>query len=592
MFKRKAEDEGGVAKEQKVDPIPRTLPQNTITLNFTQRTWEEIAPGELYYLPLSQTVKYLFDPAQYDQWRKFQNVWETMEINSVKFRCSNLIMLQDDQRVENNTPVDSTVFTQVCYMIHYTPMKQNNYFKLSTVTDVDTLGGNDLAYELQPKNMNTQLVKMTTTYTSFEDLTVIPAKPKVNTAFIPGGIPASLNYSILDPIIAPDTPISLKLASGNLQPNLDQTNFCKPRGVTAYARNQSGIHFRKYGDVFEEEINTNLKGIQLLNVVDNDFLRESNVQHVQGQDIIRYKTEWCYPSKNRPFRTRADNLSHQLNEILHSKDLGHLKHHFFTMPPIKKPAGTPLGQRCSFLLEQSFSVTLHTSQAYHDYDDTGDDKFGLANDNGVILRRNFYGHVEKGDEMEVSPFCGPGKKLKQEPSSYATLSNQVKALLFPSDDWGGMNNAIGECWVDYIKFFNINTVPNPNYKGPYVMHQLTTDNIQLDTDVRGAWTRNIQTPGAGISLKISPQKVLDYNGENELVNYARYGTFIDFGGVQRHLQVTYSSDVEKFIYVNIDFDKMWDEFYERIPGITCAISNSVMRTDYSSDSKNCRVFFA
>lgn len=128
MFKRKAEDAGGVAKEQKVEPIPRVLPQNTITLNFTQRTWEEISPTKLYYLPLSQTVKYMMDPAMLSQFSKFKNMWETMTINDVGFRISNCILLQDDLRVQNNTPTDATAFTQVCYMIHYTPHRQNQFF--------------------------------------------------------------------------------------------------------------------------------------------------------------------------------------------------------------------------------------------------------------------------------------------------------------------------------------------------------------------------------------------------------------------------------------------------------------------------------
>lgn len=76
MFKRKADSSDNSdqppAKQAAQELIPRHLPLQHIELNFVQRTWQEFAPGELYYVPTCQTIKYMFDEAMHKQLAKFK----------------------------------------------------------------------------------------------------------------------------------------------------------------------------------------------------------------------------------------------------------------------------------------------------------------------------------------------------------------------------------------------------------------------------------------------------------------------------------------------------------------------------------------
>ena len=87
MYKRAAEDAGeeGPAKkaapgkgsgggqraEEVVNPIPRQFKTNSITLHFTQRTWEEIGPGDLKYFPICQNPLILMDKFHIKMFNKF-----------------------------------------------------------------------------------------------------------------------------------------------------------------------------------------------------------------------------------------------------------------------------------------------------------------------------------------------------------------------------------------------------------------------------------------------------------------------------------------------------------------------------------------
>lgn len=144
-LKRKADEaEGGSGKkgapndDTKVQLIPRSLPQSSITLNFKYTTWEEFAPGRLYYLPTCQTPTFLFNqPTILKQLKKFIPIANTMTFHTPEVRLSNLIFLQDDLRVQSNTPTDATAFTQVCYLMTFSPPAQTQYFKLGSLINFE-----------------------------------------------------------------------------------------------------------------------------------------------------------------------------------------------------------------------------------------------------------------------------------------------------------------------------------------------------------------------------------------------------------------------------------------------------------------------
>lgn len=412
MFKRKSNDnnvEGAsAAKEQKVEPIPRVLPENVITLTFVQRGWEEIAPGFLYYLPLCQSPKYMFDAAMTRQYNKFKDLWETMEIMTPKCRITNLIMLQDDLRVQNNTPTDATAFTQVVYMLKYCPKNQKQYFKLAHIDNPNTMEtSTTLTYKLYPEkdnNKNNQLVKLTG-FETFENLAIVPAKANLTAGFTPGQTyeVTPNTRTIKDAYIAPNINSNMAAVSGNMRPIDTAANFQSPGNTITMCKNQDNISFYKYGDEFTIPIETNLNGVRLANRRRNDFLEETqvNVTLVDGS-IIAYGTEWVYPSRNRPFLCRSNYYDTQTQPITEGKHFKPLNHCFLCMPPIRKPGGQLLGQRCSIFLEQEITVRFHTSQATFDLSEDNENDLQVNQDNQVLLRRNFYPKPER-----VTPTGGP-----------------------------------------------------------------------------------------------------------------------------------------------------------------------------------------
>lgn len=417
MFKRKSNDndsEGApAAKEQKVDPIPRQLHENTITLNFVQRSWEEIAPGMLYYLPLCATPKYMFDAAMKNQFFKFSDMWETMEIHQPKARFTNLIMLQDDLRVQNNTPTDATAFTQVVYMIKYSPVGQKQYFKLANVPDTENMGTTQtLTYNLAPPTTTekkSQLV-MISGFDTFDKMAILPAKANEFAGYEPKSSIKATNNVITDAYIAPNTTSGpFKMISANMSPADTASNYVPPTSVMTMCKNQDKISFYKYGDSFEVPIVTNVGGLRLEKSDNNNFLTDLNVNvTLPDKTQLAYATEWYYPSRNRPFLTRKNYYDADTLPITEGKKgFKPLNHCFLSMPPIKKPNGTLLGQRCSMILEQTVSITLHMSQAtFMDGDD--DDAMQVNQDNQIRLRRNIYS-TPAVIPPSASVFCPPGK---------------------------------------------------------------------------------------------------------------------------------------------------------------------------------------
>lgn len=388
---------GGGQQEDKTNPIPRTLSSQSVTLHFTQRTWEEIGPGELKYSPLSLTPYYMMDPAMLNQFLNFKHLWYTMQIHQPKMRISNLIMLQDELVNQGGTPMETTAFTQVCYLMLYQPTRMTEYFQLGNITDCKTAAYEKLSYnfsEVECTDKITQLVNLQG-YTDFERLCIRPACINKYAGTVPNkdinrdsktGIITDtyISPSILFPITHP-----LHGFSANLQP-VDPPLIENLNNIT-WAKNLDKITFHKYGDVVEIPIVTNLEGKHLLNDFHNDFTnRGVEVQKTTSEDKDNYYTEFAWPSPNRPYRSRHDNLAN-LDAMKNVKDLKNLHHNFLTMPPIRKANGALLKQRCSFLLEQSFSVTFNFIESIY-YQENNEKNF-LHQKDGIIIRPLIYGNT-------------------------------------------------------------------------------------------------------------------------------------------------------------------------------------------------------
>lgn len=406
-----SKSEGGVAKgmpggqDDKTNPIPRQLKVQEITLHFVQRSWEEIGPGELKYLPLSQTPYYMFDQAMLGQLYKFKNLWATAYYHTPKARMSNLIMLQDDLINQGGTPMETTAFTQACYMLKYQPTKQQMYFQLANIDNCQTGQRTLLHYNLSETKCGSDysyLINLAN-YSDFEKLAILPAKIDEYAGFNPHqlvDVKGGSVSQIKNIYIAPD-PGSGALTNygANLQPEtipvidtLKQVTWC---------RNLDHISLHKYGDVVEFPITTNLEGVPLLKNERNDLTTRS----IKVEDQVNkyeYYQEFCWPGNNRAYYHRDDNLA-EYDVYSKNKSFKPLSHHFITMPPIRKANGALLKQRCSFLLEQSFSITFHAAESVWGAD--SNDEYILNQKNGVILRPNLYGKVNsaKKDEHALWP---------------------------------------------------------------------------------------------------------------------------------------------------------------------------------------------
>lgn len=474
MFKRGSEGSAPPAKggpgsqaEEKSDPIPRHIPTNSVTLNFVQRGWTEIAPGEMYYLPMCQTPKYMFDDANINLFNKFKDLWYTMEIHNPMVKLSNLIMLQDDLRVQNNTPTDATAFTQVNYLCEMCPKGKKQYYKLKTTTDGSITGGTNLKYKLQTDKPTNPFVKLQG-FSAFDNTLILPAKANVRAGFTPGAaVTVNANTgTVTDVYIAPNTSTTaFQIASGNLNPSDDTKTFYKEAEVITRMSNEDSICFHKYGDTIEIPITTNLEGLHLANIPENNFLADVNItmpNPASPKQTLQYGTEFCWPSRNRPFLSRGSYYDQSLNPILNGKKFKELEHHFFAMPPIKKPGGELLGQRCSMFCEQSMSVTFHFTQGTFGLD--ADDMLMTHQDSQIQLRRNIYptpivsSNPDPANEQSV--FCKKGNAMcrKQDAENLKCYDNSFPALVEFIDDVTRDNP---EHWQEMFTFSSKRPGPCP-----------------------------------------------------------------------------------------------------------------------------------
>lgn len=435
---------GGAGKtnsDQQVNPIPRNLSTQSVTLNFVQRTWEEIGPGELKYLPLCQTIRYMFDKAMIRQFNKFKGLWSTMEVHQPHARISNLIMLQDDLINQGGTPLETTAFTQACYMLTYRPSFEDMCFQLGD-QPCDATETVRCKYQLAKSCSppNSRLIKIEG-YTDFEQLSIHPYKRDVyagpeDTTTSVVDRDYSYDYPYVHPIVRP-----LNVFSGNLQ--AENKFFVKPFNTVTFSRNTDKIALHKYGDTVEIPINTNLNGKRLLNNEFNEIFANAHTTKF-GNVTVSYDTEWSYPGYNRPYFIRKDGLD-VLMPTLNLKDLKSIPHTFLTMPPIKKANNALLKQRCSFILEQEVSITFNFIQSVFpdpEIPDDNTDQFFLAANDGIILRPNFYGQQ---DASYAQPFC-PKSKMQCIPGPCP----------FP-DSFAGLIQFIGQIghWVDTGKKMQI-----------------------------------------------------------------------------------------------------------------------------------------
>lgn len=438
---------GAAASDQKSDPIPRPFKINSVTLHFNQRTWEEIGSGQLKFLPLCMNLFYMLDAASLNLFKKYKGLWSTMEIHDPYATCRNILMLQDEMANKGGTPSENSIYTQACYFIKYTPTRESLFFNLidmKTCEEKKTAGDmyNMLTYNLNSTKCDaddvSQLVNLIN-YTDFEKLGILTAKVDEFAGFEPRGLirrDVNRTFSNIQNTFIPPNRLIGKYAqySANLQPprDRDHLNVVKPFKQVTWARNLDKISIYKYGDTVELPITTNLNGVKLLNSAQNDFTNRQDViidKDESGQvNSYLYETEFCWPSRNRPYYTRKDNLN-EIAPMETAKNMGQLKYHFLTMPPIRKANGSLLKQRVSFMLEQSFSVTLNFPESVWDTTDDDDVPTSanlLNQSDGVILRPLLYGTLlsEKKNEGAIgyNNFTCDGKECPYDNSFSSLIS--------------------------------------------------------------------------------------------------------------------------------------------------------------------------
>lgn len=587
MLKRKAESQGGGGgTEATVDPVPRPLPQKSITLHFYSLTWEEVAPGQLYYLPLCQTPKYMMNPAHINQFNKFKPLWETMQIHAPKYKISNMVMLQDDLRVQNNTPTDATAFTQVIYMLKYCPAGQKQYFKLGNAVKQDMSQITDLSYKLQPIKSDenpTQLITITG-YENFENLTIQGAKANYAAGFVPGKLPSIASdedYRLLEPYIAPNSTSLLSAFSANYTPSGE--HYIPPTKAATLARNQGSINTYKYGDVIEGSINTNLDGVHLLNTLSNDFLSEQTISFNEKGKKYTYEGEFVWPSRNRPYFSRGNYFDSATNPITQGKKLAHLEHCFLTMPPIRKPNGALLGQRCSFMLEQSFDITFHMAEGTY-MDTEEDNALQVHQDNAVVTRRIAYPVPDQTD-IGKSVLCKDGNSNCL--NNYMSNIYNAKLPCY-EDSFDGIMNfflANPDLWHDvndpkYVSFQKLDQPPTNSYEMPSAQRRILRLN-EMDIDaqypkLKDYWNGRMQLDGI-LHFYWDPNKK---PGQHE-----KEWIYMSINDNETTGLIRQSTDVPFPNYVSFNFAKyLEDNFYPRS-------SNRCSTGKKAVQNKVCQAFF-
>lgn len=330
-----------------------------------------------------------------------------MEIHQPKIRLSNLMMLQDDLINQGGTPVQSSIFTQACYLLHLQPRRQMEYYQLGNY-DCTTRQYTTLEFNLGQNKCTpsiSQLIDMKG-YTDFESLAILPARIAKTAGWDRSTFrPSIVNHSYEMPF-TPATGTSMSQLSGNMQ--VSSAYFVPPELSPTLMRNLDTYTFHKYGDCVNIPVTTNIDGIHLLNDPRNDFSTLTNFDITDTLDanvVKRFYSEFYWPSYSRPFYSREDQLEGVQTEM-RAKHFKPLNHSFLTMPPIRKANGALLKQRCSFIMEQSFSITFNISETIFGVDSEGInyDQWQLDQKDAVVLRPNFYGKLVPN---VVPPVNGP-----------------------------------------------------------------------------------------------------------------------------------------------------------------------------------------
>lgn len=398
----------GMRADSVVNPIPRLFKQNHVTIHITQRTFEEIGPGQLKWIPTCQYWASMFDRFHAAQFATYFKRCSTFQITDPKVRISNILMLQDEQTTEAGTPKDVSIFTQACYLMHYQPKGIKNWFRLGN-TDDCMKTQQYLHYQpMLATDCDKQISQLVDIqgYKDFEKLVINPSKADFYAGWHTGETMATTTDttelactdlptgSINLDEIKPNDDTDYYIAETFISPRAPylQEFSCSVKGCeqhipmtkhTTYARNLDKIMLHKYGDSIGFHINTNLEGITMLNHMANHPFGQVWDKTTKGgtPGDTKVSSVFCYPSDNRPFYSRGNNFDYN-GPVDGNKNFGDLTHHFLTMPPIKKGDGTLIKQRCSFIMEQTVSVTFHFPETV-----TEDNaEHMLAQKNAVILR--------------------------------------------------------------------------------------------------------------------------------------------------------------------------------------------------------------
>lgn len=414
--KRKIDDEDEKGADAEIrntvsNPIPRQFKENSIVLHFTNRTWETVTPGELSYLPLCQTPYYMLNQADKNKLASFKDITVTWELLDVNAKISNLIMLQDDLTSQGGTPIETTAFTQSCYMIHFTPTFEENYFRLAKRLTCDT--SEPMYYDMskvQTCDKDLRSLVTVSGYSNFEQLLLYPSKVGINAGptyhHLVEWKTDTTKFDPEKPYMSLAAPGSLSEYSVNLSATLAPVHNMNTH--TTYARNMDTIEFLKYGDTKDLEIVTNLgPGKEIIYTKETFLDSRESIQKLKIDETteitMQVYDEFIYPGRARGYLSR-NSLLEPIGLVDHSRDLKPLRHHFFSMPPINKASNALLKQRCNFLLEQSFVVRLNFPETiYGRNDNVLNAQFQLERDNAIGIKRAMYGNFkEKPDKTYVS----------------------------------------------------------------------------------------------------------------------------------------------------------------------------------------------
>lgn len=532
--------------DKKHAPIPRNLSHQSITLHFKNTTWEQIGREELWYNPIHQNPYYMFDVPMKNQFNRFKELWSTAEFHEVKYKMSNFIMLHDDYRINAGSPVDTSTFVQVCYLLEHMPKRQTEYFTLCDIENAETMEGDPMTYNLKPTSPLSQLVQIKG-FKRFDTLGILPAKINKYAGFDPNSKAEiePLTFKIKDPYFKPTDPI-FSAYSGNLNVPMKDNYIIDGDSIT-YARNLDSTIPIKYGDVVSHKIVTNLDNVKLHNIAYNDFTTRDDYLNIQEEtgSKLSYVGEFCYPSPNRPYLTRASNFN-KITPLLHPKSLPNLEHRFYCMPPIEKSNGNLLGQRVSFMLEQEMTITLNFIESIFDEEDS---QTFLSQKKTVILRPNLHTAMTAStkDRSVTGAFCKVEKNIKCE-SVYTKESGAMTTC--PLNNFPSLNTFLGE--ITEIELADIIKVQNT----PGSATVLYTCEEQLNADTWGfeggsffnEWVKRVDTDEF-LVVKVKNPIIDSAAG----VGYRpiKFGTGDTIN--EPYYKVTTNNNNELFLF--IDFDK-------------------------------------